>query len=160
MARETFVKECLNLEVNDYINLYETFGWELMQNSVLNSMGNELVTLGRNSLTFSRDKDAVWYPEVVNLEHEYDLCEEQIKKINFSEPKEPSAFNILIFLLLFLFTCGIGSAIYTLIHFIESSHKKTMIKEWHEKNDSVIVDLKNQMNSIITKSRALINNRV
>ncbi len=81
MARETVTVQCYPSDsaVNEKVSVYESFGWELINNqrcqeyegqtSDGSTITNHYSTF--NKLTFSREKSNKWYTEVVALESEY-----------------------------------------------------------------------------------------
>lgn len=88
MARETKTIQCYPDDriINERVKRYEAFGWELINNQRCQEYegqtsshdfidGGTVVTSHYstfNKLTFSRDKSALWYAEVVELEKEHD----------------------------------------------------------------------------------------
>ena len=88
MARETITIQRYPDDkiVNDTIQAYELFGWEVIGNQRCqeftrqDSNGTKHYSTF-NKITFSREKSSPWYPEVVKLEQEFDaLCNAQDKK--------------------------------------------------------------------------------
>lgn len=113
MARETTTVQCYPSDsaVNRKIREYETFGWELIGNQRCEESGGTFGGYRQvstfNKLTFSRDKSAPWYTEVVELESRYEM-------LMNTEPTEKKPSKILCLAgILFLFS-GFGLFMTTL----------------------------------------------
>lgn len=95
MARETKTVRCYPDAdiINGRVERYEAFGWELINNQRCRESDGE--TQGHtnystfNELTFSRDKSATWYGDVVELENEYNDKENEIERLDRLKPNAP-----------------------------------------------------------------------
>ncbi len=106
MARETKTIQCYPDDsiINSRIKQYESFGWELINNQRCQEYDGQTkerdifdgstTTISHystfNKLTFSRDKGAPWYSDVVALESKYEQKENERKRIKNTEPSAPS----------------------------------------------------------------------
>ena len=81
--------------VNETISEYESFGWEVVGNQRCQeydgqthgtdgSLTNHYSTF--NKITFSREKSAPWYEEVVKLEKEHNTLEDTCSKYRKAKP--------------------------------------------------------------------------
>lgn len=78
MPKETTTIQCYpsDKEINEKIKLFETFGWEVINNQRCQEFTGQDSDGTRhfetfNKITFSREKGAPWYDEVRGLEAEY-----------------------------------------------------------------------------------------
>lgn len=114
MPRETTTTQCYPSDevVNRTVSAWETWGWELISNQRCQEYTHQDADGTKhyetfNKLTFSRDKDAKWYKQVVALEREYDEAKSEINRLKHSRPKAPvnqyTTANPIIALVLFCF---------------------------------------------------------
>ena len=157
MAKETYVKRCYNWEVNGTIAIYECFGWELVSNNVVTSLNNEenMNLASENDLTFSRDKDSAWYPEVSRLQQEYISYNNQMEQILATDPTKKIKFHWILFLV-GMCICSIG-LLYAVIHIVMVVCQKNKEKEWHAINDAKLAELESKKTRIAEESLAIVN---
>lgn len=114
MAKETTTVQCYPSDsaVNRKIRDYEAFGWELISNQRCQESGGtfggyeHLSTF--NKLTFTREKSAPWYGEVVRLEDEY-------KRLINAEPYQKKPSKILLIASIFALIFAFGLLIPTIV---------------------------------------------
>ena len=104
MARETKTIQCYPDDniINERIRAFEAFGWELINNQRCQEFDGQTkeydlrggsTTYNHystfNKLTFSRDRSAMWYREVVALEDKYNEKDNEIDRLNSLKPSKP-----------------------------------------------------------------------
>lgn len=114
MARESTTVQCYPLDsiINRKIREYETFGWELISNQRCREEGGTTFDGYKkvstfNKLTFTRDKSAPWYSEVIKLEDRH-------KNLMSSEPQEKKPSKILLYASIMVLIFALGMLIPTL----------------------------------------------
>ncbi len=156
MAKETYVLQCSNDDVNFSVYEYESFGWELVSNNVITTVGADNVSIAaENELTFSREKDTPWYKEVVAIGKEYEKAGDQIVKMLEEEPEVEMKFHWILFIALFFFY-GTGF-IYGLVFFILKKKKEHDLNQWHQENDPKINEIMQKRADMREKSQNIID---
>lgn len=97
MPKETKSIQCYPSDsvINDTITRWETWGWELISNQRCQEFTSQDADGTKhyetfNKLTFSRDKDASWYKELVVLEDEFNSLAAAVETEKSNEPVCPS----------------------------------------------------------------------
>ena len=176
MPKETQTIQCYpnDNEINSTIRQWERWGWELISNQRCQEFVKQDPDGTKhyetfNKLTFSRDKDASWYKELISLEAEYDNVCHEVDREREKEPKVPSKpyfyINLLCALvLLFIFIVpGVIYIAFRIMKYVkEKKDYEAMLKEYriqHEnwKKSNKIKELQAREDEILEKRDALMN---
>lgn len=156
MAKETKTVQLYpddNL-INREVEIWNAFGWELLSNQMVqlnkgSDVNGNIKYESFNKLTFTREKNEVWYNEIIVLEDKYCKTLQEISRL---EKVSDSGFNFIIFVLLFCCTFGIGGIIYA-IKCSSRSKKKSGDRQARLKT---IAKLKQEVNQTIAKAESLL----
>ena len=151
--KETKTIQCYpnDREINETINVYGDFGWELVSNQHCQTQDSDTYYTF-NKLTFSREKASPWYEEVTALEKKYYELDSSRKSATYlPEPELPKAAYALFILLLW----GL------LIILIWNAALKAKYKKQKAELEASTRDFRNQcweqMQECRAKSSALVN---
>ena len=170
MARETQVVKVYPSDeaVRAKINLFEAFGWEVAGNQKITDKtgsyegadGNYYTTTETYiQLTFSRDKAAPWYKEVVELEQAYIREENVWNNTLTQEPTKPKYISFFGVILVFtpLMPITLPLLIFNIIR--QAKGKKKYKQEhgaWLLKKDAASRSVAEKQRKIKEEARALI----
>lgn len=159
MAKETKTDYCSVSQENNFIQTWETFGWEVVTTQKCDYHGYDAV-----KITFSRDKDMKNYDELLRLDNEFHKDQDLIailKEEKTSLKKsmsEPPKFNIFIFLFLSSMCLCIPGIVYAVIHFkakkeYEEEYQK--IRKRSKEIDDKIIELVNNCEGYVKQAKSL-----
>lgn len=128
-------------EIENAIKIWQSFGWEMTDNQKFSDKenlwypgGTTVRTTTYNKLTFSREKNSVWYGEIKALEEEYESITAQRSSILRNKPQKKALGSCLDFVMVFMPIPPFTFFIYLIIKKVKFKKAKAKFEsEWTDK---------------------------
>lgn len=139
--------------INEAMAIYGDFGWEVISNQIMQKFDGSDSDGSKNystfnKLTFSREKSAPWYSQVVELERQYYAEQDKIETIIAQQPAKPT-LNPAWWILPFTIFCFIS--------FSKANKKyKADFEEWSTKKAEIVETSTKKQQELREQSSALL----